>query len=140
MAKAKAVHVKGVTFIGKADTQHWITMDGPEEFGGSNAGSRAKELILISLAGCTGADVASLLNKMRIPFNRFEIDVEAEVANEHPKVYTKIELIYQFWGENLDMTKIERAIELSQTKYCPAHAMLKNAVQITSRYELNPPN
>ena len=113
-------------------------MDGPEEFGGSGAGSRAKELILLSLAGCTGADVASLLTKMRVPFTKFEIDIEAEMAEEHPKVYTKIETIYQFWGEGLDTSKIERAIELSQTKYCPVNAMLKNTVELTNRYEINP--
>ena len=140
MVKAKAVHVKGVTFLGKGETNHWVTMDGPEEFGGSAAGSRAKELILLALAGCTGADVASLLTKMRVPFTKFEIDVEAEMAEEHPKVYTKVKLIYQFWGENLDTSKIERAIELSETKYCPANAMLKNSVEITNRYEINPQN
>jgi putative redox protein len=137
--KAKAVHVKGVTFMARAEeTNHWVVMDGPEEFGGSNAGSRAKELILFALAGCTGADVASLLTKMRIPFTRFEINIEAEMAEEHPKVYTKIELIYRFWGEDLDTAKIERAIELSETKYCPASAMLRKSVELSNRYEINP--
>jgi len=137
--KAKAVHVQGVTFIGRTEeTKSWVVMDGPEEFGGSSAGSRAKELILFALAGCTGADVASLLTKMRVPFTKFEIDVEAEMAEEHPKVYTKIELIYRFWGENLDTSKIERAIELSETKYCPASAMLRKAVELSNRYEINP--
>lgn len=138
MAKAKALHVTGVTFIGKGESNHWVTMDGPEEFGGSNAGSRPKELILLSLAGCTGADVASLINKMRVPVTRFEIDIDADVAEQHPKVFTKIEVVYKFWGENLDTSKIERAIELSVTKYCPVNAMLKNSVMITNRYELNP--
>jgi len=137
--KAKAVHIKGVTFMARSEeTNHWVAMDGPEEFGGSNAGSRAKELILFALAGCTGADVASLLTKMRVPFTKFDIDIAAEMAEEHPKVYTKIELCYNFWGENLDTSKIERAIELSETKYCPASAMLRQSVEITNRYQINP--
>lgn len=138
MRNARAVHMKGVTFLGISDSRHWIPMDGPAEFGGSDAGIRPKELILVGLAGCTGSDVASMLNKMRVPYTRFEVDIEAEMAEEHPKVYTKIEVIYRFWGEDLDSTKLARAIQLSEETYCSVTAMLKPSVEMSSRYEINP--
>ena len=136
--QAKAINIKGVTFIGKAESNHWIPMDGPEQFQGSDAATRPKELILISLAGCSGSDVASILSKMRENITRFEIDVDAESANEHPKVFTKIHLTYKFWGTDLKEANIEKAINLSQDKYCSVTAMLKSSVEITHSYETNP--
>ncbi len=138
MPKAKAVHIKGVTFMGLSDSNHWVPMDGPEQFGGSEAGIRPKELLLLSLAGCTGSDVASILHKMREPLQRFEVEIEAEMSTEHPKVYTEIEVIFKFWGEGLKEANLKRAIQLSEETYCGVTAMLKNSVQITSRYEINP--
>lgn len=138
MKRARAVHLKGVTFFGITDSRHWIAMDGPEEFGGSNAGARPKELLLLALAGCTGSDVASILGKMRIPLKKFQVDVEAEISDDHPKVYTRIEVIYRFWGEDLDRSKLEHAIELSETRYCGVSAMLRPAVALSSRCEINP--
>lgn len=135
--KAKAINIKGVTFIGKAESNHWVPMDGPEEFGGSDAGTRPKELILIGLAGCSGSDVISILSKMREKITRFEIDIEAESATEHPKVFTKIHLLYRFWGESLKKENIEKAIDLSQTKYCSVSAMLKPTVEISHSIEIN---
>jgi putative redox protein len=138
MANVKAVHIKGVTFMGVGDSKSWVPMDGPETFGGSDSAVRPKELILHSLAGCTGSDVASILTKMRVPFTRFEVAVSADMADEHPKVFTKMEVVYKFWGENLDTTKIERAIDLSENTYCAVSAMLKKSMPITTRYEINP--
>ncbi|MCK5032824.1 MAG: OsmC family protein [Calditrichia bacterium] len=136
--QAKVINIKGVTFIGKAKSNHWIPMDGPEDFQGSDAATRPKELILISLAGCSGSDVASILSKMREKITRFEIDVDAESANEHPKVFTKIHLTYKFWGTDLKETNLEKAINLSQDKYCSVTAMLKSTVEIKHSYEINP--
>ena len=135
--QAKAININGVTFIGKGQSNHWVAMDGPEEFKGSNAASRPKELILIGLAGCSGSDISSILSKMKENVKRFEIDVDAETADEHPKVYTKIHLKYRFWGEDLNEDKIEKAINLSQDKYCSVSAMLKPAVEITHSVEIN---
>lgn len=134
---AKAINIKGVTFIGKAQSNHWIAMDGPEEFQGSDAATRPKELVLIGLAGCSGSDVASILTKMREKYTKFEIDIEAESSTEHPKVFTKIHLKYQFWGENLKKENIEKAINLSQEKYCSVSAMLKPTVDISHSIEIN---
>jgi putative redox protein len=135
---ANIIQVKGISFIGKAESNHWITMDGPSDFKGFNAGSRPKELMLIGLGGCTGADVASILIKMKEPVSRFEIDMYAESATEHPKVFTKIQLVYKFWGENINSENLEKAINLSQEKYCSVSAMLKKAVDITYSYKINP--
>ena len=138
MAQVKAIHVQGITFMSVGDSKTWVSMDGPETFGGSESGVSPKELILHALAGCTGSDVASLLTKMRVPFTRFEVTINAEIAEEHPKVYTEIEIVYTFWGEGLDTKKIERAIDLSENTYCPVNAMLKKVVPITTKYKLNP--
>lgn len=138
MATKKAVvqNIKGITFVGKADSNHWVIMDGPEEFGGSNAGTRPKELVLIALGGCTGSDVASILRKKRVNFKNFYINIEAEVAEEHPQVYTKINLEYVLEGKSINPSDVERAIELSKTKYCSVSFMLKNSVEITHTYKI----
>jgi putative redox protein len=136
--EAKIIQVSGITFVGKAASNHWVAIDGPEEFKGSNAAIRPKELVLIALGGCSGSDVASILAKMREPVIRFEIDLTAKVAPEHPKIFTQIEICYKFWGEDLKVANIEKAIHLSHDRYCSVTAMLKNAVDISYRYEINP--
>lgn len=128
--KAFVKQLQGITFVGKTDTNHWITMDGPENFGGSNSGIRPKELLLIALAGCTGSDVVTILAKKRVKYDEFEINITAEQQDEHPQVYTKINLEYVFYGKNIPTKDVERAIELSQTKYCSVTAMLQKAVEI----------
>jgi len=134
--KAYIKQISGITFAGKTDSNHWITMDGPEDFGGSDASIRPKELILLGLAGCTGSDVVSILKKKRAPLNNFEMNIEAEVAEEHPQVFMKINLEYVFYGEGIKKEDVERAIDLSQTKYCSVSAMLKNSVEITHSYRI----
>ena len=132
-------NVEGLTFLGRAKSKHWVAMDGPETFGGSEAASRPMELFLVSLAGCTGADVASLLKKMRVKYDKFEIHVDSERAEEHPKVYTKIYLKYILWGQDLEAEKekIEKSIDLSQNKYCSISAMIRSAnIPMEYSYEL----
>jgi len=128
--------IKGITFAGKTDSNHWITMDGPVEFGGSNAGIRPKELLLLALAGCTASDVVSILSKKRTPLDDFEINIKADISDEHPQVFTKIDLEYVFYGKDLNVKDIERAIELSQTKYCAVTAMLEKAMEIKHTYRI----
>ncbi|KAF0142997.1 MAG: OsmC/Ohr family protein [Stygiobacter sp.] len=138
MAEKKAVvkHIKGVTFMGKADSNHWVTMDGPEEFGGSNAGTRPKELLLLALGGCTGSDVAVILKKKKINVEGFEINLTAEMQETHPQVYTKINVEYVFYGSDIPKEAVERAIELSQKTYCSVTAMLQKAVEITHSFRI----
>ncbi|MFA7228106.1 MAG: OsmC family protein [Melioribacteraceae bacterium] len=128
--KAYVKQIKGITFIGKTDSNHWVSMDGPENFGGSDAGIRPKELILLALAGCTGSDVAVILQKKKINLDGFEMNITAEVQETHPQVFTKIDLEYVFYGENVPKEAVERAIELSLTTYCSVTAMLKKSVEI----------
>lgn len=140
MPKRTAVvqQIKGITFAGRADTNHWVTMDGSTEFGGSNAGPRPKELVLIALGGCTGSDVASILQKKRVPVRDFRIELTAQTAEEHPQVYTEIHVEYVLVGNGVDPEAVERAIELSTTKYCSVSAMLKQSVKITHSYRIEP--
>jgi len=134
--KAYVKQIKGVTFLGKTDSNHWVPMDGPENFGGSDAGTRPKELILLALAGCTGSDVAVILQKKKINLDGFEINISADVQETHPQVFTKIQLEYVFYGENIPKEAVERAIELSQNTYCSVTAMLKNSIEITHSYRI----
>jgi len=134
--KAFVKQVQGITFVGKTDSNHWITMDGPESFGGSNAGIRPKELLMLSLGGCTGSDVASILGKKKIKLDGFEMNITADTSEEHPQVFTKMNLEYVFYGKNLSVKDIERAIELSQTKYCSVTAMLQKAMPIEHSYRI----
>ena len=99
-------------------------------------GPRPVQLLLIGLCGCTGMDVISILRKKRQPFTGLRVEAEAERAEEHPKVYTSIHLEFVVTGEDVDPKAVERSIELSQTKYCPASAMLGKAVEITTSYRL----
>jgi putative redox protein len=131
--------IKGITFAGKTNSNHWITVDGPEEFGGSNAGVRPKELVLIALAGCTSSDVVSILKKKRVILDDFEVNISAEMSEEHPKVYTNINLEFVFYGEDINEKDVERAIELSQTKYCSVSAMLNKSVEINHTYKVVKP-
>jgi len=128
--------VKGINFVGKSKSNHWVNLDGPEEFGGSSSASSPKELLLLSLAGCTGSDVVSILKKKRVNMDGFEINIMADVTEEHPKVFTKVHLEYVFYGEDINPKDVERAIDLSQTKYCGVTAMLQKAMEINHTYRI----
>lgn len=126
------------TFLAKGESQHWVVLDTKPEFGGSAAASSPMEMVLFALGGCTGMDVESLLQKMRTPVEAFRIVITAERRAEHPRIYTKIHLTYQFWGADLNRDNIEKAVALSQNKYCSVSAMLSQAAQLTYSIELNP--
>ena len=128
--------LRGITFVGKTDTNHWITMDGPENFYGSNSGIRPKELILLSLAGCTGSDVVAILQKKRVKMDNLEINITAEQQETHPQVYTKIHIEFLFYGKDISEKDVERAIDLSQTTYCSVTAMLQKSVEITHSFKI----
>jgi putative redox protein len=130
--------LQGITFAGKTDSNHWVMMDGPEEFGGSDAGTRPKELILLALGGCTGSDVVSILRKKRVPLAGFEIQFTAELAEEHPQVFKSIHMDFVFRGDGIKAADVERAIELSETKYFAVNAMLRGTVAITHAYRIEP--
>lgn len=113
---------------------HTITVDLAKEAGGDDAGPRPKKLLLIAAAGCTGLDVVSLLRKMHIELKGFNIQIEAEMSEEHPKQYTSMKVIYEFEGDHLPPDKLEKAVNLSFEKYCGVIAMYKKAVPVS--YEI----
>ncbi len=117
---------------------HRFTLDGDSRFGGQNRGPRPKPLLLTALGGCTGMDVASLLKKMQMPFDSLAVEVEGEAREEHPQVYTRLNLRYILKGNALDRDKIDKAIGLSLDKYCAIHAMLAKSVPISHEVVLNP--
>jgi len=134
--KSYLKQIKGLTFAAKGESNHWITMDGPENFGGSNAGARPKELLLMALAGCTGSDVVSILQKKKVNLTDFEINITAQQTEEHPKVFTELDLEYVFYGKDIKIKDVERAIELSSGTYCGVSAMLKKAMKINHTYRI----
>lgn len=128
--------LSGITFAAKADSNHWVMVDGPEGLHGSNAASRPKELLLFALGGCTASDVVSILTKKRVPFDNFEIYLEANLGEEHPQVFTDIYIEYVVYGDEINPADVEHAIELSVTKYCSILAMLRGNVNITHSYRV----
>lgn len=123
-------------FEGTADSGHTLTLDAAPEVGGADKGFRPMELMAISLAGCTAMDVISILRKKRQEVTGFEVKVNAERATEHPHVFTAMKVTYVVRGRNIDPAAVERAIQLSEEKYCPAQAMLRKAAPITLNYEI----
>jgi putative redox protein len=113
---------------------HKMIIDAKPEVGGTDRGPRPKPLMMVSLAGCTGMDVASLLKKMRIEFEQFNVKVEAEITEEHPKHFTSMHIIYELKGRDLPLDKIERAVELSQNRYCGVTESYRKVMKLT--YEI----
>jgi putative redox protein len=111
-----------------------IEVDATPENGGAGKGPRPKPLVMVALAGCTAMDVISILQKMRVELEGFSIKTEGELTEEHPKHFTQIHLIYEFKGKNLPLDKLEKAINLSEERYCGVWATYRKAMNIT--YEI----
>lgn len=131
--------VQGITFAAKAGSNHWVIMDNHNpQFGGSSAGSTPKELVLMGLAGCTASDVIPILKKKRSPVMGFEIFVTGKEREEHPRIFTEIHMEYVVYGDGVDASDVERAIELSTTKYCSVSAILKASATLTHSFRIEP--
>jgi putative redox protein len=115
---------------------HHLIMDALPDVGGEDQGVRPKQLMLAALAGCTGMDVISILKKMKIEPESFNIKVEADVTAEHPKHYNKMHVIYEFKGKDLSLEKIQKAVELSQDKYCGVSAAYKKAMPLSWKIKI----
>ena len=107
------------------------------EFNGK-PGVKPMELLLLGLAGCTGVDIVDILTKKRKHFEKFEVRVRGTRAQEYPRVYKEIEVIYRLWGQDVAAQDLEQAIRLSEEKYCSAQAMLDAVAEIRSSYEILP--
>jgi putative redox protein len=110
---------------------HHVIIDAMPEGGGSDSGPRPKTLLLTALAGCTAMDVVSILKKMRVEVEKFNVEVQADMTEEHPKHYTHMHIIYRFKGKDLPVDKLEKAIDLSQERYCGVSFMYRKAMEVT---------
>ena len=117
---------------------HTLIIDADPAFGGADKGPKPKPLILNALTGCTGMDVVSLLNKMRVTFKDLEINVDAEMTEEHPKYYNKIHLTYVIKADESDRAKVEKAVNYSQERYCGVSLMLSKAAELTYEIDMKP--
>lgn len=111
---------------------HKIKLDADEKVGGQNTGPRPKPLMLVALAGCTAMDVVSILKKMRVALDNFDVNVSGELTEEHPKQYKSMHVTYEFWGKDLPMAKLEKAVNLSEERYCGVSAVYKKVMPVTS--------
>ncbi len=118
----------GNTFLGENES------GGKAELGGEHI--RPMQMVLVALAGCSGVDVVSILQKKRVTFSDLQIEVSGERADTHPKVYTDIYMSYSIWGEDIKEKDVEQAIRLSEDKYCSVSAMLKSTAKIHSDYKI----
>ncbi|MDA8273111.1 MAG: OsmC family protein [Deltaproteobacteria bacterium] len=113
-----------------------VLLDTSKEAGGNDEGIKPTDLILAGLAGCSSMDIVSILKKKRQNITDYRVNVTGERAETHPRVFTKISIIYEIKGKNIDEQAVKRAIELSKDKYCSVWAMLKNAALIEWSYKI----
>jgi putative redox protein len=118
----------------ESDNPRWpsIMMDASKDFGGTNTGAAPKAMMLSSLAGCSGLDIISVLNKMKVKIDDFKMEVKGELTNEHPKYYHTVTVDYHFYGDNLPVGKIKKAVDLSIEKYCGVMAMFRKFANINT--------
>lgn len=134
--KARLKWVDGVCFLGESGSGHAVVMDGAPEGGGRNLGPRPMELLLLGTAGCTSYDVITILKKSRQQVSDCWVEIEAERAEEEPKVFTRIHFHFVVSGRELKADAVERAIRLSAEKYCSASIMLGKTADITHDFEV----
>jgi putative redox protein len=134
--KAKITWINGRAFLGESGSGHAVVMDGAPEAGGRNIGVRPMEMMLLGLGGCTAFDVVMILEKSREKITGCEVALEAERANEDPKVFTKVKLIYTLKGLDLKPAAVERAIKLSSEKYCSASKMFEKTAEISHEWKI----
>jgi putative redox protein len=115
---------------------HKITLDAHSGVGGEDRGPRPKPFMLTALAGCTGMDVVSILKKMRVEFEGVNISVEGELTDEHPKQYKSMHVTYTFKGTGLPMDKLEKAVNLSEERYCGVSAVYRKVMPVTSEIKI----
>jgi len=128
--EAKVIWKNRMSFIGSAESGFELPLGASPEVGGDNDGFRPMELLAIGLAGCTAMDVISILQKKKQEVTAFEVRVHAERAEEHPRVFTRMVIEYIVSGINVEHSAVERAVQLSSEKYCPAQAMFSKILPL----------
>jgi len=137
--KARIKWVENVSFIAESGSGHALVMDGAPEGGGRNLGPRPMEVVLMGTGGCTAYDVVHILRKSRAPVTDCVVEIDAERAEEDPKVFTKIHFHFIVTGNGLKPTQVERAVHLTAEKYCSASIMLGKTAAITHDFEIREP-
>lgn len=127
-------------FVAHTRSGHDVHLDSSLDASAPLAGVSPMELQLVTLAGCTGMDVISILRKMRQDVVSYELRMTGERADDHPRVYTAVVMTHAFVGANVSESSVRRAIELSMTRYCPVFAMLYPTVAIRECYEIADPD
>ena len=128
---ARITWVKDALFTGESGSGHVVTMDGSPDVGGRDLAARPMEMVLIGMGGCTAIDVASMLRKQRQDVRDIEVELVAERADSAPQVFTSVKLVYRVRGKKLNRALVERAIALSDEKYCSATAMIRKSAEVT---------
>ena len=134
--EARVAWHAGMTFTGTAETGFTVPLGASPAVGGADDGFRAMELLAISLAGCTAMDVISIMRKKRQDITAYEVGVEAERADEHPKVFTSAIVRYEVTGHGISENALRRSIALSSTTYCPVQGMLSKVMPIKLIYAI----
>ena len=133
---ARITWVQDALFVGESGSGHTITMDGSPDDGGRDLAARPMEMVLLGMGGCTAIDVASMLRKQRQDVRDIIVELEAERADDFPKVFTSVKLIYRVRGKKLNRALVERAVSLSDEKYCSATAMIRKSAAVTHQIVL----
>ena len=136
MAEATVTLVGGMQFVVETASGHALTIDSGPEVGGNDTGSRPLELVTAGLAGCTAMDVISILRKMQQKVTGLKVHANGQQAPDHPHKFTAIHIEYALIGYGLSEANVARAIQLSETRYCPAMASLRPGAPITSSYTI----
>lgn len=134
--KARIKWVENVCFVGESETGHAVVLDGAPDAGGRNLGMRPMEMLLIGMGACTSFDVVTILKKSRQPISDCVAEIQAERADEVPKVFTKIHVHFVVTGKSLNPAQVERAVKLSAEKYCSASIMLGKSAEVTHDFEI----
>lgn len=123
-------------FVGRSGTNHAVVMDVSPQVGGGGTAPSPMEMVLFGLAGCAGVDVALILQKKKVQVRDFEVLVQAERADEHPRVFTKVDLTFVFEGEDLRLKPLEDSVRLSIEKYCSVAGMVSQTATIDWKVEI----
>ena len=134
--KARVKWVQDMTFVGESGSGHSVVMDGPPEYGGRDLGVRPMEMLLLGMGGCTSFEVVQILKKGRQAITDCVAEVQAERAEENPKVFTTIHVHFIVTGKELSEKRVAKAVQLSADKYCSASIMLGKSAKITHDYEI----
>jgi len=134
--KTRITWLEDMTYVAESPSGHALVIDGPPELGGHNLGPRPMELLLMGMGGCTAIDVVNILQKARQDLRGCELQIDAERADNDPKVFTTIRVHFILTGNNLSAKHVERAIHLSAEKYCSASIMLGKTAQISHTFEI----